>query len=123
VFYNSLVGFTILSFVTMLSGELLAAVHFCRLHPLILVRTIALTFVGYVGVSVYLVLVKTSGIVVATTVATVRKFCTILLSFLLFPKPFVLTHAVGLGSVFGGILLSVLASNRASNDDEDSTKN
>jgi adenosine 3'-phospho 5'-phosphosulfate transporter B3 len=73
---------------------------------MVLARTVALTFVGYMGVSVYLVLVKTSGIVVATTVSTVRKFCTILLSFVLFPKPFAFAHAIGLVAVFFGIFLS-----------------
>jgi adenosine 3'-phospho 5'-phosphosulfate transporter B3 len=106
VFYNSTVGAGILAIVTLFNGELYAAVVY-SVARLTILRVLVLTFVGYLGVSVYLVLVKTSGIFVATIVATIRKFITILLSFVFFPKPFSLAHGVGLVAVAVGIALNL----------------
>jgi len=106
VLYNSLVGFALLSIVTLFNGELITAVQYCIGNPGAFGRLLLLTTTGYCGVSVYLVLIKVSGIFVATVVATVRKFLTILLSFMLFPKPFTLAHGIGLICVFGGVLLN-----------------
>jgi adenosine 3'-phospho 5'-phosphosulfate transporter B3 len=44
--------------------------------------------VGYFGVNVVLTLVKEFGALVAVTVTTCRKAITIVLSFILFAKPF-----------------------------------
>jgi adenosine 3'-phospho 5'-phosphosulfate transporter B3 len=106
VFYNSTVGAGILAVVTLLNGELYAAIVYSVVR-FTLFRVLVLTFVGYLGVSVYLVLVKTSGIFVATIVATIRKFITIVLSFFFFPKPFSLAHGLGLGAVAVGIALNM----------------
>jgi adenosine 3'-phospho 5'-phosphosulfate transporter B3 len=107
VLYNSTVGACFLTLVTLISGELRSAAVYSVEHPASLARLFLLNFVGYLGVSTYLVLVKTSGIFVATIVATIRKFLTILLSFVLFPKPFTLAHAFGLVAVAAGITLNI----------------
>lgn len=43
---------------------------------------------GYLGIQIVLTLVRTCGAFVAVTVTTCRKAVTIILSFLLFSKPF-----------------------------------
>lgn len=113
VFYNSAVGAFFLTVVILVTGELRNAVVYSVQRPQTLWRLFMLNFVGYLGVSTYLVLVKTSGIFVATIVATIRKFLTILVSFLLFPKPFTVAHGVGLVAVAVGITLNIQTKHRS----------
>ena len=51
-------------------------------------------------------LIHQSGSVTAVTVATLRKFVTVILSYILYPKVFSTLHAVSGVLIFGGILLS-----------------
>ena len=48
------------------------------------------------------------GIVVMSTTATFRKSCSIILSFLIFPKPFVFGHFVAVVLVFSGVLTRLI---------------
>lgn len=113
VFYNSAVGAFFLTVVILVTGELRNAVVYSVQRPQTLWRLFMLNFVGYLGVSAYLILVKTSGIFVATIVATIRKFLTILVSFLLFPKPFTVAHGIGLVAVAVGITLNIQTKHRS----------
>merc|ERR1719161_2341911 len=51
-------------------------------------------------------LINEAGSVVAMTVATLRKVVTMLLSYIVFPKPFTSIHSVAAVLVLMGILLS-----------------
>ncbi|KAL7676548.1 hypothetical protein ACOME3_002800 [Neoechinorhynchus agilis] len=66
-------------------------------------RTYILTGVysitGYVGVIVILTMIKDFGALLAVTVTTMRKALTIVLSFLIFPKPFIIQY------VWSGLLV------------------
>ncbi|VDM25771.1 unnamed protein product [Toxocara canis] len=68
---------------------------------------------GYLGINVVLSLVRTSGALLAVTVTTVRKAVTIILSFLLFAKPFTITYLWGGLIVLFSIYLNLYNKNRS----------
>lgn len=68
------------------TGELFAALAYCSLYPIAYVLFVVRSAVIYLGVLCFILLIKSSGVVVATGVTTVRKILSILLSFIVFPK-------------------------------------
>ncbi|XXQ31859.1 Sugar phosphate transporter domain-containing protein [Plasmodiophora brassicae] len=85
--------------VTAVSGELLEAYRFCGQQPVIyLYFTVRMLFV-YGGVLCFVAIIKRFGVVAATTITTVRKVLSIILSFLVFPKPFSMAYVIA-GVVF-----------------------
>lgn len=104
------IGIGFLLVVCIATGELFNAFAFCAEHsvtktyiPMVLFATS-----GYIGVNFVLALVKEYGALTAVTVTTLRKAVTMVLSFVIFPKPFTI------GYVWGGlILLAGLALNTA----------
>lgn len=88
VFSNGF-GFCCVLVLTLCTGELpVACAYFSRsgaLPPLLLLLRSA-SF--YVGALLYTMLLKRAGAVTAVTVGMVRKILTVLVSYLLFPKPF-----------------------------------
>ena len=93
------VGFGSILIYMLLSGSLVDAISTSITNPMLLFY---LTCVG-VGLSVavlaYTKLIHASGSVVAVAVSTLRKVATVLLSYMLFPKPILQIH------VFSGILV------------------
>ena len=63
---------------------------------------------GFVVVSFYMRLLEQFSAVVAIMVAQTRKFLTMLLSLLLFPKPFSVAYLLTAGWVLFAIALNVL---------------
>lgn len=74
-----------------------------------------LTYLTIIGMSLaiavfcYTRLIEQSGSVVAVAVATLRKVVTVVLSYVVYPKPLSATHAVSACFVIGGIVLSYYA--------------
>ncbi|KHN79674.1 Adenosine 3'-phospho 5'-phosphosulfate transporter 2 [Toxocara canis] len=68
---------------------------------------------GYLGVNMVLSLIRTSGALLTVTVTTVRKAITIILSFLLFAKPFTITYLWGGLIVLFSIYLNLYNKNRS----------
>jgi len=58
------------------------------------------------AVLAYTELIRRSGPAVAVAVATLRKVVTILLSYIIFPKPMTGLHAISAGLVVSGLGLS-----------------
>lgn len=106
------IGFVGLSLYMGASGELSAAVATAALHPRLVMY---LTMVG-VGLSTavfaYTRLIQASGSVVAVAVATLRKVATVVLSYVVFPKPLLGIHVVSGLLVLGGVVLSTVAKQR-----------
>jgi adenosine 3'-phospho 5'-phosphosulfate transporter B3 len=103
VLYSYAIGIGYLFFYLVVSGELLPAYHVSAKHVL---ETYGYAFVfsltGYIGIQIVLQLVRTCGAFAAVTVTTCRKAVTIILSFLLFSKPFTFQYVYsGLLVVFG----------------------
>jgi len=62
---------------------------------------------GYIGVQIVLQLVRTGGAFAAVTVTTCRKAVTIVISFLVFQKPFTAQYIYSGMLVVGGIYLNL----------------
>lgn len=56
----------------------------------------------------YVLLIKSSGVVLATTVTTVRKVITVILSFIVFAKPFHVIYLVAIVWFCMGAALQIL---------------
>lgn len=68
---------------------------------------------GFIGGYFYFTIIKRFGAVVAMLSACFRKVLTLVLSFVLFPKPFTWLYLFSGAMVFIGFLLHYLESNRA----------
>ena len=91
-----------------ITGELLAAIAYCQLYPMAYVLFVVRSSVIYMGVLCFMAMIKSFGVVAATSVTTVRKIVSILLSFVLFPKAWSSKYMWG-GVMFGAsLLLSVM---------------
>ena len=64
--------------------------------------------VAYMAVSCHMTLVHELGAVAAVVVGNARKAVTIVLSFILFPKPFSVYYVFGVILVFGSVILNVV---------------
>jgi drug/metabolite transporter (DMT)-like permease len=64
---------------------------------------------GYIGVQIVLQLVRTGGAFAAVTVTTCRKAVTIIISFLVFQKPFTAQYVYSGMLVVAGIYLNLFS--------------
>eukprot|EP01084_Bolivina_argentea_P239213 402083_1 len=87
--------------------EMYLVVEFVNDNPhiwmLFLIRSLSI----YIGAVAYLALTKRFGAVIASEVTTARKVLTIITSYYLFPKPFILKHQFGAVSFAVAILASI----------------
>ncbi|CAF1203695.1 unnamed protein product [Adineta ricciae] len=68
---------------------------------------------GYLGIDIVLTLIKEYGALICVTVTTCRKAITIILSFILFSKPFIFDYVWSGCIVIVGIYLNVYSRNQA----------
>jgi solute carrier family 35 (adenosine 3'-phospho 5'-phosphosulfate transporter), member B3 len=100
------VGFGILSSYMIFTGDMQEFLNTCTIQPTLLLFLMTVGTCLSVAVYAYTRLIQESGSVFAVSVATLRKVATVVLSFVLFPKPLKFIH-IGSGFlVLGGILLS-----------------
>ncbi|XP_063892840.1 adenosine 3'-phospho 5'-phosphosulfate transporter 2 isoform X1 [Helicoverpa armigera] len=93
VFYSYAFGCVYLVAITGVSGILTAGFEFSLQNPLSMYMNIfLLSLSGYMGLQAVLTLVRICGATVAVTVTTFRKALSIIISFLLFSKPFVFQY-------------------------------
>ncbi|XP_022244659.1 adenosine 3'-phospho 5'-phosphosulfate transporter 2-like isoform X2 [Limulus polyphemus] len=89
VFYSYTIGLAYIFIILIVLGQLGPAFLFCAQHPM---ETYGYGFMfslaGFCGVQLVLALIRTFGAFVAVTVTTCRKAVTIILSFIIFSKPF-----------------------------------
>lgn len=109
---QSAIGASLLCIFSMFSGELFEALEYVVAAPRVLLLLILYGLVGFGGVQFYLSTVKLFGIVTAQSIATARKMTTVLLSFLLFPKPFEQQYLVSMLLVASGLVLHAKAKER-----------
>lgn len=89
MFYSYSMGSLWLVASLLLSRQLIPAVEFCSQHPVETYGYGALfSLAGYFGLQLVLTLVRTTGAFVAAMITTCRKVATVVLSFVLFSKPF-----------------------------------
>jgi len=85
--------FGVLTFV--MSGEADEAIPFAIAKPQVFVYTIMASVMGYLSVGFVLLLIKHFSATLAEVVKSCRKIVSILLSFIVHPKPFGQNHVVG----------------------------
>lgn len=94
VFYSYAIACFYLVVITGFSGILWDGFQYCYDTPWTTYKNIfLLSLSGYMGLQAVLTLVRICGATVAVTVTTMRKALSIVISFLLFSKPFVFQYA------------------------------
>ena len=88
-----------MTFFFTLSGDLQEAVTYACNDTYATVLMVIYTFLAYVAINFHMALVQEFGGIVTVLVGNTRKAITIVLSFILFPKPSSILY------VFGGILV------------------
>ena len=106
--------FTLLAmtFTTLLSGDLIGIFKLAMSNSQLATFMITYTCVSYLAISTFMTIVKKYGGVTAVLLGTARKAMSIMLSFLLFPKPFTWYYAIGAVMVLGGLLTASLLKQR-----------
>uniref|UniRef100_A0A7S2ERW2 Sugar phosphate transporter domain-containing protein n=1 Tax=Ditylum brightwellii TaxID=49249 RepID=A0A7S2ERW2_9STRA len=106
------VGFSVLLFAMSVSGMLADTVEAAIERPELLIYLIGVGMCMGMAVLAYTRLIKSSGPVVAVATATLRKIVTVLLSYIIFPKPLLPIHAFSSLLVFVGILVNTYCRKR-----------
>ena len=94
------------------TGELAAALAYCATHPHVVALLAAQALAGYAGLRCYLAVIRRRSGVVGVLAASARKVVTLVLSFLLFEKPFNGHHAAAFLLLALGIALTIVAKQR-----------
>ncbi|CAJ0598965.1 unnamed protein product [Cylicocyclus nassatus] len=119
VFYSYSIGSVYILVITILTGEFHEAFAFFLNNPW---KTygygLIFGFLGYLGVNVVITLIKVSGALVTVTVTTLRKALTIILSFVLFSKPFSVDYVWGGLTILFAIYLNLYSKNKSRWDAE-----
>lgn len=89
------------------TGEFAPASAYCQEQPIAYILFIMRAAVIYMGVLCFVLMINTFGVVKATAITTVRKILTIIVSFILFPKPISSRHVLGFLIFSAGICVSV----------------
>eukprot|EP01006_Ploeotia_vitrea_P045194 TRINITY_DN66919_c5_g1_i3.p1 TRINITY_DN66919_c5_g1~~TRINITY_DN66919_c5_g1_i3.p1 ORF type:complete len:338 (+),score=-13.42 TRINITY_DN66919_c5_g1_i3:74-1087(+) len=111
IFYPYLFGAVNLLLVCLFTGQLLPLPEYLFHNPQVFWIMVIFSVFGYVGVQCFLILMKLFGAVTAIIIGCWRKVMTLLLSFLLFPKPFTTMHFVSIVLVFTGVSIDVWQKN------------
>jgi len=113
ILYSYGIGTCYLLFFLLLSGHLGSGIASFATNPW---QNYGLAFIfsltGYLGMQVVLSLVRTFGAFVAVTVTSLRKALSVVISFVIFSKPFNLQYLAGGLIVVLGIYLNVASKNR-----------
>lgn len=86
------------------TGDLPLAFSYAMANPHALYLMAIYTFLAYIAITFHMALVKEFGGIVTVLVGNMRKAMTIVLSFLLFPKPMSPLYALGGILVFGSLV-------------------
>ncbi|XP_067936325.1 adenosine 3'-phospho 5'-phosphosulfate transporter 2-like isoform X1 [Watersipora subatra] len=107
ILFSYSIGFVYIMFGLLLSAQLAPGFMFFQQHPLETYGYGAVfAITGYVGLNAILFQIKHFGVLAAVTVTTFRKMLTIILSFILFSKPFTFRYIWSGLIVLGGMLLN-----------------
>jgi adenosine 3'-phospho 5'-phosphosulfate transporter B3 len=87
-----------------ITGDLPAAITYALANPHALFLMTVYTIIAYVAITFHMALVKEFGGIVTVLVGNSRKAMTIVLSFLLFPKPMSSLYVGGGVLVFGSLI-------------------
>ena len=94
------------------TGELAAATAYLRTRPHVVGLLAAQALAGYAGLRCYLSVIRNVSGVAGVLTTSARKVVTLVLSFLLFEKPFSGQHALALALLAAGVGLTIRAKQR-----------
>ena len=97
------------------SGDLPKAFFYAMDNPYALQLFVTYTFLAYIAITFHMALVKEFGGIVTVLVGNTRKAITIVMSFLLFPKPMSIYYSIGGFLVFGSLVGNAFYKERLSN--------
>ena len=97
------------------SGDLPNAVNYALANPHALVLMTVYTFLAYIAITFHMALVKEFGGIITVLVGNTRKAMTIVLSFVLFPKPLSVLYLGGGILVFGSLVANAFMKERLMN--------
>ena len=80
------------------------AVQYVLANPYALLLMSVYTFLAYIAITLHMTMVKEFGGITAVLVGNTRKAMSIVLSFILFPKPVSYLYAIGGVLVFGSLI-------------------
>ncbi|XP_067935763.1 adenosine 3'-phospho 5'-phosphosulfate transporter 2-like [Watersipora subatra] len=113
ILYSYGIGFIYILIGLLLFQRFVPAFIFFYQHPLETYGYgVIFSFSGYIGVNAVLSQVKLFGALSAVTVTTFRKMITIILSFILFSKPFTIRYVWSGLIVLAGIYLNLYSKNK-----------
>ncbi|CAF3752580.1 unnamed protein product [Rotaria socialis] len=114
VFYSFMFGFFLILVGLLVTNRLFSSITFWNQHPITTYGYgLCFSVFGYLGIDIVLTLIKEYGALLCVTVTTCRKAITIILSFALFSKPFVLDYLWSGLIVVVGIYLNIYSHNQA----------
>jgi adenosine 3'-phospho 5'-phosphosulfate transporter B3 len=105
-FYTNSLSLVCMTLYMLFTGELAMAVAFTFLSQYNMLLMLMYTILAYVAIYYHMTLVQEFGGISAVLVGNVRKVISIVLSFLVFPKPFSWLYVAGGVLVFGGLVWS-----------------
>eukprot|EP00818_Percolomonas_sp_WS_P001316 CAMPEP_0117445636 /NCGR_PEP_ID=MMETSP0759-20121206/5905_1 /TAXON_ID=63605 /ORGANISM="Percolomonas cosmopolitus, Strain WS" /LENGTH=538 /DNA_ID=CAMNT_0005237833 /DNA_START=242 /DNA_END=1858 /DNA_ORIENTATION=- len=108
IFYVHGLGFFHLFVVCLFTQQLKDGFAFCLKHPSLILFLLLYSLFAFVGAQYLHSLTKRSNILITLTVTSVRKVLSILISFMIFPKPIHYGHFAAMILVFVGVALRVL---------------
>lgn len=113
VLYSYSIGFVYLFFLVAVFTDIASAIHYCSYYP---TQTYGYAFIfsltGYLGIQLVLGLVRLFGAFTAVTVTTFRKAVSIVISFVLFSKPFTYHYIYSGILVLLGIYINMYSKNK-----------
>lgn len=109
ILVSNMVMCLVLVVYTLYSGELVSAWSYCTIHKDASGVLLLQGLCAYLGLKSYLAIIRDYGGVIGVLLANARKVVTIILSFILFAKPFNDRHVVGLMLVFVGVYLGYIS--------------
>lgn len=105
-YFTNLFTLIAMTVITLGSGDLVKVAKLAMTSDTNLVTyMVVYTFIAYIAISAFMMIVKNYGGVTAVLLSTARKGMTLILSFLLFPKKFSWFYVLGAALVLGGLLV------------------
>jgi adenosine 3'-phospho 5'-phosphosulfate transporter B3 len=102
-FFTNLLCLIAMTIAFTASGDLPAALAYALANSYALSLLVVYTFVAYIAITFHMSLVKEFGGITTVLVGNTRKAMTIVLSFILFPKPTSILYLFGTILVFGSL--------------------
>jgi len=107
-FFTNILCLTFMSIAFSVTGDIPQAVAYALANPHALYLMTVYTFLAYIAITFHMALVKEFGGIVTVLVGNTRKAVTIVMSFILFPKPMSPLYVWGGLLVFGSLVANAI---------------